>query len=172
MNPSNVWRQMRRGGKLLVGCLCVVVAACSGGDKGAYSDGTPHIQQIVSLYTKYVSEHKGQPPRNADELKKWAATLKKEELDQMKIKDLDAAFISPRDNQPYGVIPKSMKELMGGGMKPPLPGQKPPTNARTMSPVIVYEKVGKDGKHWVAYLFGGSVEEVDEQRFRELVPNP
>jgi hypothetical protein len=36
----------------------------------------------------------------------------------------------------------------------------------------MYEKQGSGGRRFVAYSMGGSVAEVDEEKFKELVPNP
>jgi hypothetical protein len=55
-------------------------------------------------------------------------------------------FTSPRDGQPYVV------------------------HYKQAGTVVAYERDGKDGKRLVAYP-SGQVEEVDETRFKQLVPS-
>jgi len=69
------------------------------------------------------------------------------------IDDSNRVFISNRDNKPYVII-------YGQPKGPPGPGG---------SPVIAYEQQGEAGMRWVASALG-AVEEVDEARFRQLVP--
>jgi hypothetical protein len=69
--------------------------------------------------------------------------------------DLNALFVSPRDNQPYVVrYDLDRSQLMPG-----------PT-----MPIIAYEQTGVNGNRYVADMVGG-VREVDETKFRELVPD-
>ena len=69
--------------------------------------------------------------------------------------DVESLFVSPRDGQPY-VVRYGLK--FGG----PSPGG---------SPVVAYEQTGVGGYRYVAFAVGGA-EQVDEKRFRELVPEP
>jgi hypothetical protein len=61
----------------------------------------------------------------------------------------------------------------GGGMAEKGKNEAPKGGGPPSGPTLVmYEKVGKGGKRWVAYAQGGSVVEMDEESFKKLVPNP
>jgi len=98
-----------------------------------------HIQAVAMLWSKYKTDMK-KPPASADELKKFAKQMKPDQLEKMGVKDVDSAFISPRDKQPY-VINTPKNNPMGLG-------------------TVVYEKTGVNGKHMTATNMG-SVAEVD-----------
>jgi len=136
---------------------CVAVAAalagCSKGPaKMAPQEGT-NLNRLVSIYSLYAQQHNNIGPPNESELIKFAKTLDPE---GMKIVGVDVTqveqyFKSSRDGMPYRVIYK----VQSGD----------PTNP----PVIAYEQTGVGGKREVGF-FSGRVEEVDEARFRQLVP--
>jgi hypothetical protein len=109
--------------------------------------GEAETQRVLGLYTHYRSTTGGKPPPNADALKAWVKKLKKEELSQRGITDVDQAFISPRDQQPYVIVPPS------GSLG-----------------VVVFERKGVDGKRYVGTQQGSTLE-IDESRLREQVPN-
>jgi hypothetical protein len=92
------------------------------------TSGEENIKKIAYMYSQYTGA-KGKPPANVDELKAWAKTLSKAKQTDLGIDDVEKAFTSPRDNQPYVVVP-----LRADGMKPDL--------------VIAYEKTGAGGKRW------------------------
>jgi hypothetical protein len=116
--------------------------------------GEKHILKIASLYADYRGTHKGNPPRNAEELKTWAKGLKKEQLAARGMEDLDSTFTSPRDHQPY-VLVKPEAGQAGPGGRPPM--------------VWVYEQTGVDGKRMAAGAMGAAFQ-MDEAKFQELVP--
>ncbi len=110
------------------------------------------LKPLSMLYGQYMGQHRGQPPQSEAEFKKFVES-QKSFLNQFGITDPATLFISERDGQPYVVIygkPKGPAALAG-------------------KPVIAYEKVGVGGKRFVASELG-AVEEVDEARFKELVP--
>ncbi len=114
-----------------------------------------HILKVASLYSDFRSKN-GRPPKTIDELKTFARKLSKQELQNRGIEDLEAAFVSPRDHQPYKVAPPSPPKRGG----PPMPL------------VALYEQAGVGGKRMVASGLGGGAFEWDDAKLREHVPNP
>lgn len=110
------------------------------------------LKPLALLYGQYMAQHRGQPPASEAEFKKFVES-QKAFLTQFGVPDPATLFISERDGQPYVVIygkPTGPAVLAG-------------------QPVIAYEKVGVGGRRFVASQLG-AVEEVDEARFKELVP--
>jgi hypothetical protein len=138
--------------------LVLAVAAClfGGCQRGPVrNDLDPnekHIIKIVFLYMDFRGAHGGRAPKDAQELKNWAKGLKKEQLASRGIDDLDGAFISPRDNQPY-VLVNPQAGRAGPGGRP--------------SMLWVYEKAGVEGKRMGANSMGYAFE-MDEERFKDL----
>ncbi|MFO0865277.1 MAG: hypothetical protein U0744_11620 [Gemmataceae bacterium] len=95
----------------------------------------PTLTQLVSLYGRYVGQHKGSPPPNEQSLKEF---VKKVDPNR----NLDELMTSPRDKQPY---------VVRYGVKPTMGGQQP---------VIAHEAVGVGGKKLVG-LGAGEVKELD-----------
>ena len=119
--------------------------------KADLDPGEKHILKIASLYSSFRSAHGGRAPKDAQELKAWAKTLKSDALAQRNIDDLETTFVSPRDNQPYALV------------KPEAPGKRrggPPAM------VWVFEKTGVNGKRMVAGGMGNATE-MDEETFRQ-----
>ena len=111
------------------------------------------IKPLAVLYGKYIGEHRGQPPASEAEFKAYVQANGKPILDANKISDADSLFTSSRDHQPYVILYGPLKG-------PPGPAGQP---------VFAYEKVGVNGKRYVASSLG-AVEEVDDAKFKELVP--
>jgi hypothetical protein len=88
--------------------------------------------------------NQGRLPRNNEELKAHIRSQGGQSVDEL--------FISERDNQPYVILygKDAANPALGG--------------------LIAYEQLGVDGSRYIAYR-SGSVEAIDEARFRELVPN-
>ncbi len=138
--------------------LAVAVCLLGGCHKGPVgADRTPdekHIVKIVSLYNDYRGAHHGQEPRDAKELKEWAKGLKKDKLAARGIDNLDEAFTSPRDKQPYVLV-------TGKAAKPGAFGRP--------ALLWVYEKTGVDGKRMGANPMGYAFE-MDEETFKKMLP--
>jgi hypothetical protein len=136
----------------LAGLACMATAGCH-----SRSESRPReqsgLKQLVLIYGHYLSRHRGRPPANEAEFKKYVDSLRPADLASFGVDDVSQIFLSNRDGKPYVVIY----------------GQAKGPSGPDGSPVIAYEQDGKGGKRWVASATG-AVEEVDEARFRQLVP--
>lgn len=146
------WGGLNRPVALAFVLVTVIVWAGCAPQTESKKQQESRLKPLSLLYGQYMGQHRGQPPQNEEEFKKFVAA-QKSFLNQFGITDAATLFISERDGQPYVVIygaPKGPAALAG-------------------QPVIAYEKVGVGGKRFVATQLG-AVEEVDEARFKELVP--
>jgi hypothetical protein len=131
---------------LLVGC---------GSNEKQVAKESSNLKPLMVLYGRYIGQHRGQPPPDETTFKEFIKSTDTSALPAGGVKgDVDALFISTRDQQPYVII-------YGQPKGPPGPGGQP---------VVAYEQVGVDGRRYVASTLG-AIEEVDEARFRELVPD-
>jgi hypothetical protein len=101
---------------------------------------------------RYMAQHRGAPPRNEAEFKKFIEMAGPEHK-HLGIDNVDELFVSERDGQPYVVAYGKL------GPKVPALG----------GPITIYEKVGADGKRFVATDL--TVETVTEEEFQRIVPN-
>jgi hypothetical protein len=125
------------------------LVGCSGEGPRERPEGEAPLKQFAVLYGHYLSNHRGKPPKDAAQLKAFAKTV---DVRKLGVDDLEKAFVSPRDGQPYVLVAQT------AGVPDP-----------TRPSVIAYEQTGKDGRRFVAFATT-AVEEVDETRFAELVP--
>jgi len=135
--------------------FCVVAAGCEGKTGRELEPVEANVKNIAIFYGRYLSQNRGRTPPDQEALKKFITSHPATELAALKITDVEQLFVSPRDNQPYVV-------LYGAKLPPPGPSG---------SPVIAYEKDGAGGRRFVAFANAG-VEELDDVRFRQLVPQP
>lgn len=148
----------RRDGTHTRGLLALAFAVClfggcaQGPGKEDLSNEEKHILKITSLCIDFKGAHAGVSPRDVQELKEWAKGLKKEQLASHGIENLDDAFISPRDHQPY-VLVKPEQARPGPGGRPAM--------------LWVYEKTGVNGKRMCANAMGYAFE-TDEAEFKKL----
>jgi hypothetical protein len=142
-----------RGLLALMMGLCLV-AGCGpiGPGKTDLSTDEKHILKLASLYTDFKGAHQGAVPKDAAELKQWAKGMKKEDLAKRGIDNLDEAFVSPRDHQPY-VLVKPELGKMGPGGRPPM--------------LLAYEQTGVSGKRMCANGMGYAWE-ADEEQLKQL----
>jgi len=138
------------GGILL---FCALPLGCGGQSESRQREESA-LKPLALFYGQFTGRHQGQPPASEAEFKEFVRSLSSEALARFNITDPESLFVSSRDGQPYVVI-------YGPSSGPPGPAG---------SPVIAYEQVGVRGKRFVASSLG-AVEEVDEARFKELVPN-
>jgi hypothetical protein len=130
--------------------LLVVGAVCLGCGRGSNSEPvkieSSHARLLTMLYNR-MSSRLGHSPRDEKEFKNAIASANIPPQN-MKVDSIDQVFISERDGKPLVVAYAG-----------PAPG----------SDVIIYEQEGVNGKRMIGHSIG-MVEEVDEARFRELVP--
>jgi hypothetical protein len=139
----------------ILGVLCAALTGCGGGGQASAPLQESGLKPISVFYGRFLSQHRGQPPKDEAEFKTFLATMPPEEWKGFKFENMDAAWNASRDKQPYVIV---------YGAAPAGPGLNG-------APVIAYEKQGVGGKRYVA-SWNGDVQEVDEAKFKELVPTP
>ena len=162
---------------VVAGCLVLslALAGCTQKAGQGPSEAQNNLQKLLRLRNKFISDHKGQGPKNEDEFKKFVKTIKEADLKDMGLTatDVDGAFISTRDKQPY-VINYTVGSAQATNPSDAKGKQKA---AEQMSmrkpPVWAYEQKGSGGKRFVALAEGGSVIEVTEEQWnKEYAPSP
>ena len=140
-----------------MGLLCLSMLAslvgCDGGSR-PQPKAEAHLQALAVFYGRYLSQNRGQSPADEKAFKEFLAKLAPSEFTGFGLSTSDEMFVSPRDNHPYVVrynVP----------VGPPTPQG---------SSVVAYEQTGAAGKRYVAFALGG-VEQVDDARLRQLVPD-
>lgn len=130
----------------------LLLSGCGRGERRTEEPYSPRI--AARLYGRYISSHKGVPPRNAEELKAFVHKMSADELKGLGVDaaNLDKNFESPRDGKP--LVFRDPARF--GGMPGP-------------QTVVLYEAEGTGGKRQVVYSTG-QTEEVDPARFKQLVP--
>jgi hypothetical protein len=108
--------------------------------------------KVMTLYTSYKQAHHGKPPLNTEQFTNWVRSLKPDELAKMNIPNLDEILISPRDHEPYQVTPGK------------------PSGPMHIAPVVIYEKTGVNGKHFVVGTMGNSGE-ISDETLKNSLPN-
>jgi hypothetical protein len=119
---------------------------CGGATTATVDPALSRVSLATALYKKAAREF-GRPPKDEQEFKQAIAAAGMDAA-VLKLTSIDEAVVSERDGQPLVIA-------YGG----------PPAG----SDVVVYEQTGVDGKRLIGHRIG-QVEEVDEARFRELVP--
>jgi hypothetical protein len=134
---------------------CVLAVAAGGCTRNASQETeSSNMKPLAVFYGRFISMHRGQPPASEEEFKSYLKTLSPESLQSFNVTDINSLLVSTRDKKPYVIRYGKVTGPAGpGGM-----------------PVVAYEQEGVDGKRYVATVVG-AVEEVDEARFRELVPD-
>ena len=138
----------------LIGALIfTVVVGCSSAEKKqSLQREASHLHWLLRLYT--FARQKGKSPNSEQEFKQFIGSIDPAMADRTRaganITSTDELFISERDGQPYTVFYGTRPKGVGND-------------------VLAFEQKGVGGKRYVGYGLG-FVEEVDEQRFSELVP--
>jgi hypothetical protein len=135
----------------MAGCLA---AGCSSKVIKERPAAEVHILKLSSLWSAYRQAHGNRAPDTIDQLKAWAKTQNQDRLKEMGIEDLEQAFVSPRDNQPYRLAK---------------PNPKAPGAHRGVQRVVAYEQVGVNGKRLTVSSMG-STSEMSEEELKSLVP--
>jgi len=156
-NDHLLWGDLfvSRSPRILLCCLLTasLAAAGCGSNEHKVEQESSNLKPLMVLYGRYIGQHRGQPPPNEAAFKEFVKSAGAAQL-PAGAKDADSLFISTRDKQPYVIIYSAAKGPAGPG------GQ----------PVVAYEQQGVRGKRYVASTLG-AIEEVDETRFRTLVPD-
>lgn len=114
-----------------------------------------NLKALAVYYGGYTGQNKGVGPPNEEAFKKFIRTRTPPELENFGVDpaNLDPLFISPRDNQPYGIA---------WGLRGAMPG---PNGAG----MVIWEQTGVNGKRYVADSIG-KIEEVDEATWTQRLP--
>lgn len=111
-----------------------------------------HLRRLLRLYTH--ARQRGEAPNSEQEFQQFLETMDRPTLERAlagaNVTSIAELFKSERDGQPYIFFYEGR-----------------PTGVA--NDVLAYEQVGVNGKRYVGYGLG-IVEEVDDQRFSELVP--
>lgn len=135
----------------LLGGFCFGISGCE--PKGKEPSQTEkQVKGLAIFYGRYTAMNKGRVPPNEAEFKKFIKTMQPTELEVNGADpaNLDPYFISPRDNEPFGIAyrtPTAAPSSSGAG-------------------TVVWEKTGAGGKRYVADGLG-KVEELDEVTFNQ-----
>jgi hypothetical protein len=169
MNAEDTCRRLRLP-QLPLGCLPLLflLIGCGGGAPVPQPEAQTQIQQLTGLYLYYASKNNDLGPASLDDLKKWSKALPASE--RHAFGDLDKLFISPRDNQPYRIVPKvSLKPQVAGRSSPGKGSGGQPRPGAMAPKVIVYESTPVEGKRWVGLSVARASKLVTEDEFNQLV---
>ena len=148
----------RRVGRCLYTVVfCTLATGCGGSQRESQEREESNLKPLAIFYGQFTGQHRGRPPSDEDEFKQFIRSLGSEQLATFGVTDPESLFISSRDQKPYVIIYGGAARSAVGTLGGP-------------SRVVAYEQVGKDGLRLVANDLG-AVEEVDEARFREMVPD-
>jgi hypothetical protein len=135
-------------------CVLLAAATVAAGCSSEDSEDTAarevsNLRMLVSFYI-FANNQLGRPPASEQEFKDFIAANGSAAMERLQLTGPDELLVSERDGQPFVIVY----------------GKRP----AGMSPdVVAYEKNGVDGKREVGFKLG-MVNEVDEARFKELVP--
>ncbi len=135
--------------KLLIAGVVLGCGGCASKPSPAGPADTAQFKSLVVLYSALAK--RGQPPASEAEFKAAIKNQLQPVVAALKVDDPDKLFISDRDGKPVVVVYSPRPTGMSGD-------------------VVAYEQAGVDGKRLVGYSLG-MIEEVDEARFHELVPD-
>jgi hypothetical protein len=96
-----------------------------------------------------MARHRGQPPANEAEFKRYVQSDGSDISSSFDVTDAEGLFVSPRDQKPYVVLYGDPRH-------------------RVHQDLIAYEQEGVKGKRLVVDSLT-IVREVDEEHFRELI---
>jgi hypothetical protein len=135
--------------------LLLPMLGCGGAQEEAKRREESRLKPLAIFYGQFLGQHRGQPPASETEFREFIRSQGAEALKTFAVPDVETLFVSERDQKPYVIAYGDASK--GAPIGP------------AGSPVVAYEQVGAAGKRFVASAMG-AVEEVDEVRFKELVP--
>jgi hypothetical protein len=135
---------------LAISASLAISTGCGSIASKAWRQGQASHLRTLALFYGSATSALGRAPANEAELKKFIEKQGAAAVASLKLASIDKLFVSERDGKPYVVMY----------------GPRPKGAAADLA---AYEQDGVDGKRLVGFTLG-AVQEVDEQRFRELVP--
>jgi hypothetical protein len=136
---------------LFIALVFAVAPGCGAGKVEGLPADEQNLKTIALLYGEFTSA-KRKPPANLDEFKKYLESTKAHPTAMITFEgDVEQFLTSPRDKKPYTFIWNVTPQV--GKLDP-----------------IAYEQEG-DGDSRLAAFGGGSVLDLDPERFKQLVPN-
>lgn len=138
----------------VIGLTYLFSLAGCGGTPPPATGNNSEVKKLGIAFMRFVGSHRGKAPANRDELDKFLAAMKSDELKAMGIENIREIYQSSRDDSEL---------VVRYGITIPPPNPSNPT-------VVAYEKEGVGGKRLVVYETAG-VEEISAERLKELVPD-
>jgi hypothetical protein len=132
-----------------IALACGSAQGCGGSHAASESYERSNLKPLAILYGRFMARHRGQPPANEAEFKRYVQSDGSDISSSFDVTDAEGLFVSPRDQKPYVV-------LYGD-----------PRN-RVHQDLIAYEQEEVKGRRLVVDSLT-IVREVDEEHFRELI---
>jgi hypothetical protein len=158
--------------------FCTAISGCgSYTEAPGLSDEQKHMQRAGQLVIRAsMAGNNGVTPASMEELKTFAKKLSADALKEIGVDDVDKAMMSPRDGSPLVLIGGiNIRNVMAPGQpadqKPGQSKSGKPAGGGGSPPIILYEKTGRGGMHYVVYSISAGVSEVNEETLKERVPS-
>lgn len=137
---------------LLVLGLLLTSIGCKKNRDRPMTDSERNLKALNVFYGRFVGKHKGVSPQNEAEFKKFIKGLKLEELEAFGFTpdNVDTAFISPRDNEPYQIAYRTKSAVPGA----------------TGAGMVIWETKGVNGNRFVVDALG-KIEEINDDAYRQ-----
>ena len=142
--------RVRRAEWLVLVALLLVASGCGGSGASLSKIDYGQVRGMTDLYSKYLGEHRDQPPPDEKAFRDYLAT-KQDILERFEL-TIDQFFLSPRSIEPLVWVY----------------GKTPPTGR--MGTYFAYEQIPVEGKRLVIGTLG-MYEEMDEAQFRATFPD-
>src|SRR5437899_3842491 len=93
--------------------ICLGLSGCKGNPAEQFNPAVENLRQVAILCGKYMGVNHGKMPANLEQLKKFARSQPMMPNDAKE----DKMFISPRDEQPFVLVPTAKMSVPGVGPK-------------------------------------------------------
>lgn len=148
MKRRRQWRKACLGSLIVLPLLWTGCSKHAAEQESIANPERNRILQCLLVYRTYLSSHNQKPPPSTAALQEWAL---KEGKDKLKLYlSVEDALKSPRDGDFYALVPPHKGRKMGPQM------------------ILVYEKTGKNGKHFFAGEMG-TPGELDDKQLEEAL---